>query len=171
MHDTARQLAKQFADKYILTPFADVLDVGSYDMNGKLYDVLPSGVIYTGIDIAPGPNVHALVTAQGNFPFDDDSFDFVVSSSCFEHDRFFWLTFIEMMRVLRPGGYIYINAPSTGPYHAYPGDCWRFYPDAGQALVDYARRVGFDCDLVECFIHPEGEFKDFVMVVKKNGND
>ena len=39
-----------------------------------------------------------------------------------------------MTRIIKPGGFIYINAPTNGPYHCYPGDNWRFYSDAGQAL-------------------------------------
>ena len=40
-----------------------------------------------------------------------------------------------MTRIIKPSGYIYINAPTTGHYHCYPGDNWRFYSDAGQALA------------------------------------
>ena len=47
----------------------------------------------------------------------------------------FWMTLREMARVVRLGGYVYVNAPSTGPYHAFPGDNWRFYRDAPAALA------------------------------------
>jgi hypothetical protein len=30
---------------------------------------------------------------------------------------------------------MYVNAPTNGVYHCYPGDNWRFYSDAGQALA------------------------------------
>lgn len=52
----------------------------------------------------------------------------------------FWLTFREMARILKVGGYIYINAPSNGAYHKCPGDNWRFYSDAGQALAYWSCR-------------------------------
>jgi SAM-dependent methyltransferase len=68
-------------------------------------------------------------------PFADGSVDVVLSSSCFEHSEFFWLLFLEILRVLRPEGLFYLNAPSNGPFHRYPVDCWRFYPDSGNALV------------------------------------
>ena len=45
------------------------------------------------------------------------------------------MTFKEMCRIVKPTGYIYVNAPSAGPYHMYPGDNWRFYSDAGHALA------------------------------------
>lgn len=170
MHDTALKNAKLFIEKYVTIPNPKVLDVGSMDVNGTIRDLFPGGTRYVGADIETGPNVDTVIFRDKiNLPA--NTFDYVVSSSCFEHSDFFWITFVEMVRVCKIGGYIYVNAPSSGPYHPYPVDNWRFYPDAGQALVDYARRVGFDCELVECFIHPEGEFKDFVMIVKKNGND
>jgi SAM-dependent methyltransferase len=75
------------------------------------------------------------------FPFPDESFDLIVSTSCFEHDPCFWMTFREMARVIKKGGYIYMNAPSNGPYHGYPGDNWRFYSDAGQALAYWSGKT------------------------------
>ena len=75
------------------------------------------------------------------FPFPDESFDLIVSTSCFEHDPCFWMTFREMGRIIKKGGYIYVNAPSNGPYHGHPGDNWRFYSDAGQALAYWSGKT------------------------------
>jgi hypothetical protein len=36
-----------------------------------------------------------------------------IGSMCFEHDPMFWVTFLETLRVLRPGGYAYLNVPSN----------------------------------------------------------
>ncbi|MFP4076345.1 MAG: hypothetical protein ACLFTD_07650 [Halochromatium sp.] len=47
-----------------------------------------------------------------------------------------------MLRVVKRGGLIYLNAPSNGSYHGYPFDHWRFYPDAGRALASWSERVG-----------------------------
>ena len=81
----------------------------------------------------------------------------------------FWVSFLEMVRVLKPGGHLYINAPSNGGYHGFPLDHWRFYPDAGLALQDWARRMDQDVTLVESFIAPQQEawFNDCVMVFAK----
>jgi len=78
--------------------------------------------------------------------------DVVVSSSVFEHSEMFWLLFVEVLRVLKPRGLFYLNTPSNGDFHQYPVDCWRFYPDSGQALVKWAKRCGFSADLLESFI-------------------
>lgn len=74
------------------------------------------------------------------FLFENGSIDIVISTSCFEHDPCFWMTFREMARIVKLDGYVYVNAPANGPYHGYPGDNWRFYGDAGQALAHWVGR-------------------------------
>ncbi len=56
-----------------------------------------------------------------------------------EHVEFFWITFLEVARVLREGGICCMIAPSGGPEHRYPVDCWRYYPDVFRALARWAR--------------------------------
>ena len=46
---------------------------------------------------------------------------------------------LEIARVLKVGGLCCILAPSSGPEHRYPVDCWRFYPDGLVALATFAR--------------------------------
>jgi hypothetical protein len=81
----------------------------------------------------------------------------------------FWATFLEITRVTRCGGYIYVCVPSNGWYHQYPRDNWRFYPDAGLTLQDWARREGFDLALVESFTgrRRRNIWNDFVMVFRR----
>ena len=40
-----------------------------------------------------------------------------------------------MARVVRVGGYLYVNAPSTGYWHGFPDDNYRFYRGAVAALA------------------------------------
>jgi SAM-dependent methyltransferase len=71
----------------------------------------------------------------------------------------FWVLFLEIMRVLKPGGLLYLNVPSNGEVHRWPVDCWRFYPDSGRALVTWAQRNGVSAALLESFVshqHPDG---------------
>jgi SAM-dependent methyltransferase len=102
-------------------------------------------------------------------PFVAGVFDIVVSTSAFEHDAMFWLTFLEMCRVLREGGYLYLNAPSKGGYHQHPIDAWRFFPDAGIALRDWARLNAHEIDLLESFItqNKDDIWNDCVMIFGK----
>ena len=43
--------------------------------------------------------------------FTDESFDTVLCNSVLEHDKFFWKSMREMIRVTRPGGLIAIGVP------------------------------------------------------------
>jgi SAM-dependent methyltransferase len=147
MHPSAYETGKQFIQRFLPCDSV-VLEVGSYNVNGTLRDFCPPDCRWIGIDHEPGPGVDKVF--QGlTLPFENASVDVVVSTSCLEHDRFFWNTFTEMARVCRPGGYIYINAPSNGAVHRYPVDCWRFYPDAAQALADWSEHCGYPIKVVE----------------------
>jgi SAM-dependent methyltransferase len=168
MHDTARQTGQAFFKIYGRET-GTVLDIGSMDINGTLKDFVPSGMNYCGADLFDGKNVNIVLSNPYNFPFAEGDCDLIVSTSCFEHDQFFWLTFIEMSRVVRRGGFIYISAPVGGPVHRHPIDAWRFYPDAGRALESWARFNGHEIDLIESFLRPPGPegWQDFVAVFGK----
>src|SRR5450432_101361 len=153
MHDTAMLTGNAFFRCYgdVLGSNAKILDVGSQDVNGSLRNVAPAGSSYTGVDLAPGRGVDVVLEDPHRFPMADHEFDLVVSTSGLEHDAAFWLTFMEMARVVRPGGFVYVSAPANGPYHGYPVDCWRFYPDSAAALSKWSTRCGVPLDVVESF--------------------
>ena len=106
-------------------------------------------------------NVDVILRDPFCFPQADATFDVVVSSSCLEHDPVFWVTFQEMTRVSRPGGLIYLNVPSAGPYHGYPVDCWRFLVDAHEALARWA-----EVDLLEHYIDEDEQWMDSVGIFR-----
>ena len=166
MHDTALEIGKAFFDIYWHPSFGSILDVGSKDVNGSLRSIAPKNSIYVGMDQESGKGVDVI---SNRFPFKDESFDCIISSSCFEHDPMFWVTFIGCCRVLKPEGFIYINAPSNGPVHNHPVDCWRFYPDAGYALEKWAFQKGFRLSLIESFTAKSKKdvWNDYVMVFGK----
>jgi SAM-dependent methyltransferase len=169
MHDTAYELGSLFFATYLSANASRVLDVGSQDVNGTLRNACPTRCAFTGIDLSPGPGVDLVLTDAHSYPFRDNYFDIVVSTSCFEHDQFFWLTFIEVARVTKFGGFIYINCPSNGNYHGYPLDHWRFYPDAGLALEAWSSVQDAHLVLVESFIafRKNDIWNDYVMVYFK----
>lgn len=152
MHYTAMKHAKLFFETYGETLREPrILDLGAQDVNGSLRNVAPIGSSYVGADFVAANGVDVVLEDAYNLPFDDESFDICVSSSCFEHAEFFWLAFNEVLRVLKPHGLFYLNAPSNGNFHRYPVDCWRFYPDAGVALAKWGRRSGYDPMALESF--------------------
>ena len=143
-----------------------VVDFGSYDVNGCLKPIFKEHD-YIGIDMAEGRNVD-IVCTNDNTPFENDSIDVILSSSSFEHDDFFWMTFLEMCRITKPGGLIYINAPSAGPYHAHPGDNWRFYADSWKALAKWADKNNYKIELLKSYIDKSEQWCDSVGIFRKN---
>jgi SAM-dependent methyltransferase len=169
MHDTAMEAGKIFFETYAYQNQLRILDVGSQDVNGSLRSVAPKNAQYIGADMVQGRGVDVLLENPYTFPFDVDEFDLIVSSSCFEHTDMFWVTFLEMVRVTKPGGYIYINAPSNGKFHRYPRDNWRFYPDCGRALEMWAQRQNSPVLLMECLTlrRKNDTWNDCVLVFRK----
>jgi SAM-dependent methyltransferase len=152
MHHSAYVNTEKFYKKYCEKDIEkkNILDIGSYNVNGTVRPIFEKGN-YIGMDMFEGPNVDVVANAH-EIPFEDGFFDIMVSISCFEHDDMFWVTFLEMCRVLKEGGYMCINAPSNGPYHAHPGDNWRFYIDSWKALEKWGKKQGYDIELVEHYI-------------------
>lgn len=171
MHDTAIEYGASFFNTYLKNgKDLTIVDVGSQDVNGSLRSVAPPNNKYVGVDFVEANGVDVVITDPYSLPFDNESVDVVVSSSCFEHSEFFWLLFNETLRILKPTGLLYINAPSNGTFHRYPVDCWRFYPDSGVALQNWGKRSGYKCALLESFIgtRKNDVWNDFVAVFLKD---
>jgi SAM-dependent methyltransferase len=117
-----------------------ILDLGSMDVNGSYRGCFgDSRWTYRGIDLAAGANVDIVLKDPYHWrEIRSDSVDVVISGQAFEHIEFFWLTMLEIARVLKPDGLCCLIAPSGGPEHRYPVDCWRFYPDGFTALARFA---------------------------------
>ena len=149
-----------------------VIDLGGKDVNGSLRDFFENlGMKYICVDIEPHKSVDIVVKPGDKLPFENSSIDIIVSTSCFEHDPCFWITFKEMTRITKLGGFIYVNAPTNGPYHCHPGDNWRFYSDAGQALAywssfQFSNETIFPVKIVETFhILPKNDvWLDFICI-------
>lgn len=171
MHPTALENGKLFFETYASSlANATVLDIGAQDVNGSLKDVMPPHLRYVGVDFVAGKGVDVILEDPYKLPFADESVDIIVSNSCLEHSEMFWLAFLEFLRVLRPGGLLYLNVPSNGDFHRFPVDCWRFYPDSGRALVTWAQRNHMKPQLLESFV--SGQFmdpwNDFIAVFVKD---
>jgi SAM-dependent methyltransferase len=141
MHDTSYISGECFSLAYTqnMDKSNIVYDIGGADVNGSLREFF-NHMTYKCVDIELGSGVDYVINPAEPYPFEENTVDVIVSTSCFEHDPCFWVTFKEMCRILKPGGYIYISAPSNGPYHIHPGDNWRFYPDAAQSLAFWSNK-------------------------------
>jgi len=171
MHDTAMEFGQAFFSSYLdAAKGMAFLDIGAQDVNGSLRKVAPPENTYTGVDSVQARGVDIVLSDPYQLPFSDETFDAVVSSSCFGHIEFFWLVFNEALRVLKPKGLLYINVPSNGDFHRAVVDCWRFYPDSGLALQRWGNRNGYSVLLLESFIGMRklDVWNDFVAVFIKD---
>lgn len=171
MHLSSYEHMRDLINKY-LNPERGifVLDIGSYDVNGSYRDLFSTiRCSYQGIDLSEGPGVDIILKSPYRFPIRSNFADLVISGQTFEHIEYFWMTWMEMIRVLKPEGMIFLIAPSRGPEHRYPHDCWRFYPDGYKALAKLGK-----CELLEVSadweVHPDSDssqWGDCVGVFKK----
>lgn len=169
MHSTSMENMARCYNRFIAGPFMEsresvsILDVGGTNVNGSYKDFFDApNVRFLAADIAAGPGVDLVLDDPYTIPVPDGEFDIVISGQVFEHCEFFWLAFQEMVRVLKPDGVIILIAPSTGPIHRYPVDCYRFYPDAYAALAKYA-----GCRLEACIHDQRGPWQDLAGVFRK----
>jgi len=178
MHPSAMMNGKLFFDTYVNPQKAiKIVEIGSQSINGSLREISPLNAEYIGLDFERGNGVDIVLDSPYSLPFEEDGIDFVVCSSCFEHSEMFWLVFSEALRILKPNGLFYLNVPSNGPFHQYPVDCWRFYPDAANALVTWAKKCGYNPAVLESYISlqspkgdPEGVWNDFVAIFIKDSS-
>jgi SAM-dependent methyltransferase len=173
MHDTAMEYGRKFFEAYVREAKGlKIVDLGAQDICGSLRSVVPPGNTYIGLDFVEGNGVDVVIQDPYSLPLEDESIDICVSSSCFEHAEFFWLSFNEALRILKPHGLLYLNVPSNGAFHRFPADCWRFYPDSGIALQNWGRKNGFRVVLLESFIGIQKRdiWNDFVAVFLKDSD-
>lgn len=165
MHASSLDNMQWCRDQYISTAMLErgpltVLDVGGADCNGGYAELFqPPLFDYRTADIDGTADVDFLMTSPDIIPAEDGAFDIVISGQMLEHAEFFWQVFEEMARVLADDGVLFLIAPSAGPIHRYPVDCYRFYPDAYRAL---ARLAGLE--MITVFHDDRGPWNDLVGV-------
>ena len=143
MHLSSLQNMRNFRGKYLSGREGELLtimDIGSQSYGESYRGIFTLGQwTYIGVDVVAGANVDVVLGDLYKWhELKTNSVDVVISGQVFEHIEFFWLTMEEIARILKPGGLCCIIAPSGGPEHKYPLDCWRFFPDGLKALARYA---------------------------------
>jgi SAM-dependent methyltransferase len=165
MHASSMENMRRCLDWYGGAASGRILDLGAMDVNGSYRQLFASDDDYVGIDLEPGPGVDVVLTDVYQLPFEDSSAGLVLSGQMIEHCGQFWRVFSEISRVLKPGGLAFVIAPSSGPVHRYPVDCYRFYPDSYQAIADWA-----GLRLVHSWTDQRGPWRDIVGVFQKGGS-
>ena len=82
-------------------------------------------LLEVNLDYFMFPTVDLVADVQ-EIPFADSTFDCVKSEFLIEHVKNPFQVCSEMLRVLKPGGVLYISYPFIHAYHSFPGDYFRF---------------------------------------------
>lgn len=143
MHPSQYEHMAQCVDRYLAKDRTyRVLDFGSgiSPKQTRTHRDLLDGYDYSyvGVDVRPAENVDIVMTRPYSIPVPSNSADVIFTGAVFEHVPFFWASMLEIARVLRPKGLLFVVVPSRGHKHT-PVDCWRFYPDGMRAMASAAR--------------------------------
>ena len=135
---------RKFRDRYLKGREDEslrIVDLGSQNINGSYKELFDEPAWrYIGIDMVPGENVELVLENPYQWKgVRSNSVDVLISGQAFEHIEYFWITILEVWRILKVGGLACIIAPSGGFEHRFPVDCWRFYPDGFSALSRFAQ--------------------------------
>ena len=108
---TARKFLKTFAkDALLLNVGSGVHQFGERVINT---DIFP----YKGVDVVADATM---------LPFADNTFDGAICECLLEHVTEPHKVVDEMLRVLKPGGRIFLSVPFVYPFHACPHDYYRW---------------------------------------------
>ena len=174
MHNSALESFNNFIDVYLSklnNKKLKLIEIGSLSVNSNIKNTLKDNMEYIGIDIVKGENVDIVLDDPYKFPLKDKSVDVVISISVFEHTEFFWLTYLEILRVLKDDGLFFLNAPSNSKFHRHETDNWRFYPDSSLALQKWGERNNFNPKVLEHFTNFETGrdiWNDYVSITIKD---
>jgi SAM-dependent methyltransferase/uncharacterized protein YbaR (Trm112 family) len=86
-------------------------------------DFIQEGIINLDLDLLPGVSV---VGNGEDLPFLDETFDLIISQAVLEHVKRPDNIVQEIHRVLKKGGYVYMESPFLQEYHGVPLDFQRY---------------------------------------------
>ena len=134
-----------------------VLEVGSLCINRSVREFF-TNCDYIGVDLEIGKCVDIAIPGQ-LVDFPSKSFDVTISCECFEHNPFWLETFINMLRMTKPGGLVMMTCacygrPEHGTFNASPGASpltiaqgWNYYCNLSE--TDFLEKLNlenwFDC--------------------------
>ena len=173
MHISAINSFLDFKKNYLSDKNSEIkiVEIGSQSVNESIKKYLDKNHKYIGVDMVEGNNVDIVLEDPYKLPFEKESIDVVISISTFEHTEFFWLSYLEILRILKPTGLFFLNAPSNSNYHRHSSDNWRFYPDSSKALENWGHRNNFKPKVLEHFTNYENGrdiWNDYVSITIKD---
>lgn len=120
---------------YMYRHLSDVMKAG--EKSGKILSISHSTNLCNLFDLKKSEIIEANYPDYNilSLPFADNEFDYVVSDQVLEHVEGNPQSAIhETWRLLKPGGIAIYTTCFINPIHEYPGDFWRFTPEALKLL-------------------------------------
>ncbi|MFB0544682.1 MAG: methyltransferase domain-containing protein, partial [Asgard group archaeon] len=114
-------------------PNAKVLDVGG----GERQLSLPN---FLNLDMTKNKYVDVMADAH-HFPFKDNMFDFIICEHLLEHARKPWIVIEDIHRILKQGGFVYVEVPFTTPYHGRPHHYFNMSREGVEVLREKLHKV------------------------------
>lgn len=125
-------------------PSPSILEIGSRNVaHITRRSLFSHSADYVGFDILPGDGVDVVGDAHKlseSFPL--EHFDFIYSISVFEHLLFPWKVVLEINKVIKLNGYVFVATHPAWPEHELPWDFWRFPCNGFRALFN--KYTGFE---------------------------
>ena len=123
-----------------------ILEIGSREVTGsseakRRFDQAE----YIGFDYYPGQNVDVVgdVHRLSSYFREDEKFDIIYSSACFEHFAMPWIAAVEIAKLLKVGGILFVETHFSFGAHERP---WNFFQFSDMGLrVLFSDALGFEC--------------------------
>ena len=113
---------------------ARILDVGGGDRILKLAN-------FVNIDVKGVKGITAVVGDAQLLPFRDNVFDIILCEGVIEHIRMPWLAADEFHRVLKPSGFVYIDAAFLQPFHSSPNHYFNVTKEGLEVLFQKSTKI------------------------------
>ncbi len=138
---------------------AEVLEIGSRRVNKQdRWNEYFEKANYTGFDYYPGENVDIVGDAHNLSQYFDKKFDLIFSSAVFEHLAMPWKVALEIIKLLKPGGYVFIETHYSFGSHERP---WHFFQYSEEALnILFPKKFGMKCIKKSCSNLIIGQFSE-----------
>lgn len=121
---------EEYKKKFILKP-GNVIELGSFNVNGGVRHIFNDADDYVGLDMSRGPGVDIVANIHEADKLFEYRADTILCLETLEHDNQPWLSVEAMRNLLIPGGFLVISTPLNGfPEHRYPKDYFRYLKDS-----------------------------------------
>ena len=121
-----------------------ILEIGSRNVTGSNFRNKFCNADYIGFDFYEGENVDVAGDVHNltSYFLGQERFDLIFSSAVFEHLHMPWVAACEIQKMLKPGGYVFIETHFSFSSHERP---WHFFQFSDKGLrALFNKSLGFD---------------------------